>query len=33
MIQIVWFKKDLRVHDHPALYEAAKHVEETVFTI
>jgi deoxyribodipyrimidine photo-lyase len=22
LVQIVWFKRDLRVHDHRALYEA-----------
>ena len=24
-MQIVWFKRDLRIHDHRALFEAAKH--------
>ena len=25
MLQVVWFKRDLRIHDHAALFEASKH--------
>lgn len=25
LLQLVWFKRDLRLHDHPALHEAARH--------
>ena len=33
MRSLVWFRRDLRIHDHPALFHACDHSDEGVLAV